>query len=254
MSNSKDYLPNGNYGTGVFRRRIRLTGTAGCVEAGLEDDFHAFTMTLHHDGSRVKSVSGEALRFPSHTCREAPGLLQSFAGRLLTADHTQFRDYEDPTRHCTHLHDLLWLAAAQALRPSSTRQYDVAVPDLQDGVTTAEVTFDDTVAHRWTTDLLTIRAPENLAGSPLQKGFSRWASGRFAGDLLAAAFVLQMGIFVARGRRHDVETWRRNFTGVAAGTPAVCHTFQPDVRLRYRPGLGLLRDFSAVPDRLLQFL
>jgi hypothetical protein len=254
MTENQDYPLNADYGSGMFRRRIRLVSTTATVDAYLEDDFHAFQLHLHHDGQVIQEVEAESIRIPAVACTEAPTILHGFVGRKLTADHGLFRSYDDPRLHCTHLHDLLWLACAHATRAIGMRQYDVTVPDLHRGRSEATVSIDGVAVHCWIVDMKSILAPSEHSGIPLQKGFSSWAAATFSGEALNAAFVLQMGIFVARARRLDVETARRAGNGGGPEIGAVCYTFQPQTRLRFVPTLGAVRDFSKVPERLLKFL
>ena len=48
-----DYPRNTNYGSGCYRRRIRLEHSDGCVIGALEDTNHGFTVTVHHDGEQI---------------------------------------------------------------------------------------------------------------------------------------------------------------------------------------------------------
>lgn len=245
---------NPEYGNGTFRRRILFSSVAGTVHAALEDDFHGFRLILSHNGSVVTGIQAETLRIPGSTCSEAPDLLQRFVGRELTGNRVQFRQYEDARMHCTHLHDLLWLASAHALRPLGPRQYDVILPDAVDSSCEAEVRIDGVTTHRWVIDMQSVIAPVEHAGLPLQQGFARWAADAFVGDALEAAVVLQMGIFVGRARRLDVEALRKNFPEGDMRQAAVCYSFQPEARLRYVPTLGAVREFSDQSERLLKFL
>ena len=72
------------YGEGVYRRRIRLTASPGAVKAELEDDFHHFATTLHHDGKYATQVVGEAIRYPWTTCPAATLRLEALAGLPLS--------------------------------------------------------------------------------------------------------------------------------------------------------------------------
>jgi hypothetical protein len=254
MINTSNIPLNPHYGGGAFRRRIRLESEPGIVRAALEDDYHGFRLNLHHNGRTITDVSAESLRIPGSTCLEAPALLEAFVGKDLTADRVRFRGYAVPLTHCTHLHDLLWLACAQALRPGQSREYDMVVPDLRDERSIAEIRLDGELLHSWTIDSQQMFEPAVHRGQPLQQGFARWVSQAFSGDALEATFVLQMAILVGRARRNDVEALRRDFPVSANLAPAVCHSFQPEVVVRYVPRLNGTRDFSNRPDDLLKFL
>jgi len=74
---------NPDYGRGVFRRRILLRSSAGCVNAALEDSAHGFRSVLKHDGVRVTDISGETIRAPYNICPTANQPLKKFIGRRL---------------------------------------------------------------------------------------------------------------------------------------------------------------------------
>lgn len=246
--------PNPRYGHGAYRRRIHLTGMAGKVEVALEDDYHAFRLTLRHDGDQIVAVEAESLRVPANTCTEAPALLTGFVGQALTADRERFRSYAEPRSHCTHLYDLLWLACAHALRPPGTRSYDVVVPDANGASGTASIARDGETVHDWTIDRASVLAPPQVAGLPLMRGFARAAASAFSSELFEAACVLQMGIFVARGRRIDVEALPRDLISPDQVASGACYSFGREVSLRYVRNASCARDFSDTPERLLQFL
>jgi hypothetical protein len=253
MNTTYNFPLNPQYGNGTFRRRVRLECMPGKVSAALEDDYHGFRLILNHDGKVITSVTAESLRIPGNTCLEAPALLAGFVGCALTADRFLFRAYAEPRSHCTHLHDLLWLACAQALRYGQSREYDVSVPDRINGRCVAEIRLDGALVHTWLIDAQQIHEPADHHGKPLHKGFARWVPEAFSGDALEAAFVLQMAIFVARARRNDVEAMQRDYPAAAFIREPVCHSFQPQTIIRYVPRLGQMRDFTNSPERLLKF-
>src|ERR1017187_6873007 len=49
------------YGSGVFRRRVRLVNQPGFVCAELEDEAHGFRLHVGHDGLKVIAIAVEAL-------------------------------------------------------------------------------------------------------------------------------------------------------------------------------------------------
>jgi len=49
----------------------------------VEDDPHAFAISLEHDGERVTAVAAEAHRYPLTTCIGATAALQSLVGAPL---------------------------------------------------------------------------------------------------------------------------------------------------------------------------
>ena len=49
----------------------RARSTPSTVWGGLEDDFHHFEVTLHHDGAHVTGIEMHAVRWPWATCPDA---------------------------------------------------------------------------------------------------------------------------------------------------------------------------------------
>jgi hypothetical protein len=102
---------------GSYRRRIRVAASApDTVEAGIEDDFHHFRLTLHHDGAHVREIETRAYRIPWSTCGDAGGALQLIEGMPLEQSCLAVGRWTDPHLQCTHMFDLAGLAAAHAYR------------------------------------------------------------------------------------------------------------------------------------------
>ncbi|MCM2459344.1 DUF2889 domain-containing protein [Pseudomonas sp. CG7] len=245
---------NSAYGQGAFRRRILLRREAQSVTAELEDDYHAFRLRLEHDGNRITGIHAQSLRIPTVACLEAPALLAGLVGQPLTGNRLAFRGGSSPRLHCTHLHDLLWLAMAQAFRESTCRLYDIQVPDLVNGRSRACVQLDGTELLTWETDMDRLLKPAEHADKPLRSGFSRWAAEHYRGDQLEAAYILQIAIMVAHARRFDVDAMRATRNQPGDELLGACHAFQPNVIKRAHPMMNTVRDFSERPDDLLRFL
>ncbi|HQR03785.1 MAG: DUF2889 domain-containing protein [Proteobacteria bacterium] len=248
---------NPRYGSGIFRRRIRVEHRDGRVVAGLEDPVHACLVSLTHDGHTITHIEAAWIRNPTRACVGATRQLPSLAGRLLTASRAEYREYDNPRQHCTHLHDLLGLAVAHALRKIPSRQFDVTVPDLKDGSTLAEVSVDGRQILAWHTDLRTVTGPGDLAGGPIFRGFNQWAAQHYSGDTLEAAHVLQMGIFVANSQLFDITAVRAKYPT----TPLVqkhmigaCYAYQPENVPAALPTQNTVRDFTHSADDMLAFL
>lgn len=243
-----------DYGRGTYRRRILLRRQGQTVTAELEDDYHAFRLRLAHDGHRITGIDAQSLRVPTTACIEAPALLAGLVGQPLTGNRLAFRDGSSPRLHCTHLHDLLWLAMAQAFRESDARLYDIQVPDLVEGRSRARVLLDGTELLAWETDMQRLLQPTEHAGKPLRSGFSRWATEAYQGDQLEAAYILQIALMVGYARRFDVDAMRANRTQPVNELLGACHAFQPNVIERALPMMGTVRDFSERADDLLRFI
>jgi hypothetical protein len=225
------------------------------VRGDLEDDFHRFGLTLHHDGSRVTAVEGDATRFPWTTCPTAVEPLQSVAGAPITSRLTDLGAHVAARSNCTHLFDLAGLAIAHAARAGAgagaVRQYDAAIPDRSGSLTTPELQRDGTVVLQWELDGTTIAGPAPYDGLALRAGFLAWAEANLDEEEAEAAIVLRRACDISFGRAMDLDVYdsAADLGEIMLGT---CHSFQPgtiEVGLRIK---GQTRDFSAGADLLLQ--
>lgn len=252
-----DELPqvelNPAYGNGCFRRRIRLLGSANGVSAEMEDDYHAFRLWIEHDGHRLTEVTAESLRVPTDACPEAPALLRAFIGIELDGNRQRFRGHAAPRLHCTHLHDLLWLAVSHASRGESTRQYDVEVSDAREGVSELRVDLNEQALLSWSCQDGVLITPLEHGGKSIREGFSRWAAQALSGDLLEAAYIVQICALIATARRFNVNQMRSMRREPVKALQGACHAFQPDVAARATPRIGNTRDFSQAREELLLF-
>lgn len=251
-----NYPPNPDYGTGIYRRRIRLEQGEGCVHGALEDTNHGFTATVYHDGERVTAVEANAMRVPYTSC---PGALEPIKGFVGVDIHTGLRElnfHMPPSSNCTHLLDLTVMTIRHAASPNPVRQWDIAITDMtaeSDSVCT--VLRDGEEIFRWRARDLQLTDPPELAGKPFYLGFGKWASKYFAAEELEAAFILQKGYFVSLARLFDMEQM--------AGEPALaskggmggaCYTYSsPAIEHGMRTSSSV-RDFSRCEEKLLKFL
>ena len=250
-----DHPRNPQYGSGLYRRRIRLTRQAHEVHGELEDDCHGFRVTLQHDGQVVTAVSGEALRVPLTSCPGAMTPLQGLVGIALDTPPLSISAQVKPRNNCTHWYDLSLLALAHAAQREPVRVYDVEVVDqpLDGSAARAEVFLNGESIHRWQLNGTTVVAPQAFAGKPVMKGFAAWATDAFDGAQREAAFVLSKGVFVAFSRIFDMSD--------IGGQPALDHTNMLGACYSYSPGVvdtafrqhDTVRDFSATPEQLLTF-
>lgn len=250
-----EHMVNPRYGTGLFRRRIRLTRSGQQVDAELEDDCHGFRVRLEHDGCRVTAVSGDALRVPLNTCAGALKPLQALIGIALDAQAADIVARVAPRSNCTHLYDLSLLALAHVSQAEPVRVYEIEVVDQEQdsGLARAEVFLNGESIHRWHLARMAIVEPEVHAGRPVLRGFSAWANVAFAGQELEAAMVLSRGVFVACSRMFDMSN--------IGGQPALNHTNMLGACYSYSQGVveyairnhDTVRDFSDTPEALLTF-
>ncbi|QDX81199.1 hypothetical protein B9N43_08080 [Denitratisoma sp. DHT3] len=245
--------PNPHYGSGVFRRRLRLDAGSDQVRVELEDCNHAFRLTLRHDGERVTAVEPEAVRHPFTTCPEALAVIGRVVGHRLTDGAQSLRQRLVPGDNCTHLFDMTVLALAHVDDAGLTRLYEIAVDDERDGVTAARIDCDGRTVHEWRVRAHVIEQPEALAGRPFMRGFFAWASQTFAGMALEAATALQRGYFVAQARR-SVSLPVEQHPATADGMPdGVCYSYNSGIVQRALRITGSVRDYSAGPEGLLDF-
>lgn len=245
---------NPRYGTGCYRRAIHLRAVRpGRVEAALEDDPHAFALSLEHDGRQVTGIDARAVRVPLTTCPGAAGPLRAVVGAPLGTAVHDLRRFADPRSNCTHLFDLAALAIAHAARGDSERRYELHVPDEIDGA--AELTLDCNGGRvlSWSVERGVIRAPERYAGQAVLGGFTRWAVANLDEQTIEYALIMQRGYFVGHSRRYDMEALG---AGCAADDPmpmGACYSYSPGtVERAYRiPGSRI--DFSDCPERLLRW-
>jgi len=249
-----DHSPNPNYGSGVFRRRIRLTNEAGTVRGELEDCNHGFRVVLKHDGVQVTAAAMQALRIPLNTCGEAARPLAMIVGCPLGVSWAEYSKRLPPPANCTHIHDLTWWALCHARRPDAIRQYDIAVTDETERPSECTVHRNGELVHHWQAAQARTVAPVEIADRPLFRGFSAWAAKIFEGEAYEAAVILQRGYFVAQARRH-VGTKAANYTAMErAVLHGACYSYSPGAVERAVSVKDSQRDFTDTPERLLKFL
>ncbi|MBP9712594.1 MAG: DUF2889 domain-containing protein [Sterolibacterium sp.] len=244
---------NPNYGTGVFRRRLHWRATAGGVFVAMEDSNHGFRLQLAHDGQHITQIIAEPLRFPFTTCPEAVANIQALVGLELTAIAAQRAALPQAT-NCTHLIDMVLLAAVHAPDVGMDRLYEIAVTDEREGITQARITCDGQQMHDWAIRAHVIETPHVLAGRPVMRGFYAWVMDEMEGLPREAAQVLQRGYFVAQSRRWNtrpIEEHPASTDGISVGACYSYNTGTVDRALRIN---GSVRDCTAGAENLLKFL
>jgi hypothetical protein len=242
-----------DYGSGRYRRRIRLEGSPGQVRAAIEDSYHGMRCTVYHDGRIITNIEADLPRIPLSTCGGAAEPIKTLIGLPLDMPLRDISRHGNPRRNCTHLFDLTLLAIAHARRGECVRQYDVIIEDETEQPAVATVWLNDQLLHQWQISRSVFVGPEPLAGRRVLKGFMAWAETYYSGDQLEAARVLQKGYFVARVRRYDIKS--------LAGLPGLHETDMLGSCYSYSPGVvenavrtGSERDFSETPELLLHFV
>jgi len=243
----------GRFPYGAYRRRIRVVNAGpGVVEAGIEDDFHYFLVTIRHDGAHVTDATARPLRQPWTTCGDAGAQLRELVGKDLSPRCLAVGERTNPRLQCTHQFDLAGLAVAHATRDIASRQYDVEVPygSQFGGEHHVRLWRDGEPLLTWTLDGHRCVAPEPYSTVTWKGGFLHWADRTLDVDTAEAAIVLRRSCDIGMGRGMDLEAFHRadELTAAQAG---ICYTFQPDTaRVSFRQ-LGTIRDFDGRTDELL---
>ncbi|MDE2043467.1 MAG: DUF2889 domain-containing protein, partial [Alphaproteobacteria bacterium] len=176
---------------------------------------HCMAVTLHHDGSTIIAIESLMDRAPWTTCPGARAVLgQTFIGVALR----EAVKAGDKVLNCTHLYDLVLLAAAHALDDAPTR-YDILANDPVDGAKRAEIRRDDVVILAFELEGDMITAPAELAGRTLFQ-LRDWVAAQPA-LVREAARMLQWGTIMSYGRTMTTQGLRD-----VVDKPAVCYTFQ----------------------------
>jgi hypothetical protein len=227
--------------SGAFHRAIQLTAGDGWASAEVEDDFHRFGVTVHHDGRQVTDVVGRAARYPWSGCPLAVEALAALRGLPVSPDPTAVYRFADARVQCTHLFEMTGLAVVQAARGPGTRRYDAAVTDPMDGLSVAELRRDGGRVLRWTLRGGTIETPSELAG--LKPGEIRSSALRkLAPEAAEARLVLRRAASAAAARAVDIDAYP---TAADIETPGACFVFRPGVAQQSARRYGSVRDFSA---------
>ncbi|MFK8019856.1 MAG: DUF2889 domain-containing protein [Pseudomonadales bacterium] len=248
---------NPSYGSGVFRRRIRLTADGMSVLGELEDSAHGFRCHLQHDGQHLTSIRGESLRTPYDICPGATEPIKQFVGQAINVSLQSLNTNINARSNCTHLYDLSALALQFCFVSHSEgrkeRIIDVEIPDETDKPTTARVTIDGVEILAWQLQQWQIVGPSEIAGKPFHKGFASWVNESLSGLEQTAAFAIQKGYLVAESRRYDMDA----LAGTAAELPesmnGICYTYSRENVGNARRLSGTMRDFSDSEEQLLTF-
>jgi hypothetical protein len=255
MPTAIDYPENPNYGQGRYRRRIRLSTVDNSVFGELEDSNHAFRCTIIHDGAYVIDIQSEVIRIPFDTCPGAVEPIRKLIGLPLCEDTQELIPHTDASANCTHLLDLALMSIRHASRKQGAWLYDICIEDQPDEqAACAEIFANGELIHSWQTLNWEVKEPAVLKGKVLYKGFSKWASEAFTGDIKEAAFALQKGYFVSSARRYNIDAQAGDsaleHSDIMLG---VCFSYSsPQIEVAKRTA-DSTRDFSDAPEQLLTF-
>ncbi len=250
--------PREGYGSGAFRRAIRMEADADGGRAELVDDFHHFAVRVEVREGEVVDIEGEDVRVPWTTCPGALEPLRAMIGAPLTRSLPALRAHTDARVQCTHLHDIACLAVAHVARVelglAPQRRYDVTLPDRQAGAARAVLERDGAERLVWELERSRISraTPDDFAGVPLSgRPFQERLAAIEDPDEAEAVWVLQRAIFIGTGRRHDFESMRvaTDFAEIVGGN---CHSFAPERAARAFKIPGTVRDFTDRPGDLIR--
>lgn len=235
---------------GIYRRRVLVRGKQSRVSADMEDDPHRFGVDVHHDGARVVSISGRALRVPWTTCPHATSELACLAHTPLLASPFDVLRQIDTRQQCTHMADMAALAIAAAARDIANRQFDVALrlAEGNDDKRYGHLSIDMGPKDEWLVDHGIVIKPVRYSGIDLTRSFKSF-SYPLADDGLLELFVMRRAHLVCGGRRFDLDAFL-----LPAAHPWLanaCFTFQSASAKGARRVIGSTRDFTRRDMELL---
>lgn len=227
-----------------FWRRIRLQPDAGVIRAGLEDDFHCFLLELRHSDGLITGLDVRAERIPWSTCDEAG----AFLAEQIIGQPLQAAAKLDPHEHCTHLFELIVLCAAHA-NDAQLVQFDLRVPDREQGRTCATLSENGEVVLRWEMNGTLIEGSAPWAGRDLRE-LSRWKTSLPAVEA-ERAMLLRRVVHISGGRNSkSLAVERASDRGPAR--MGACFTYQlPRAENAFRTP-DWVRDFSLAGTEPLQ--
>ena len=220
---------NPAYGSGMFRRRIRLTSGDGWVFGELEDSSHAFRVKIAFDSERIIDVDPETIRYPMTTCSSAGHPLKAMVGVPLGLSASELAKQLTPRLQCTHLFDLSVLAYQHIQRTVSERLYDIQIPDETEAKQPRplEVFQDGQRVLSWMVKDWQIFEPTALAGHTLRSGFSKWLEALYPDDEQQKewAWLAQKGYLVSQARIFDINQLGGTRKFVGDHMVGICHTY-----------------------------
>lgn len=233
-----------SYGSGAYRRRIRLINTGpGRTVGELEDDFHHFRIELIHDGATIIEANGSGLRGPWTSCFGADAPLHAIEGNPLSSRPSALGGYTPPTSNCTHLFDLTGLAVAHATRDIAARQYDLLVTDMVEGSNQLVLWRDGDLLLDWQLTKGEIVGPDEWVGAPLHRKFIPWAEANLDPETAEAAIALRRVVHISMGRMMDLD----EFESAASQGDQMhgkCHTYSAEVAITGLRNKASTRDFA----------
>lgn len=210
---SAEDLKNPDYGNGVYRRGVIVdVADAQRIYAALEDEAHAFELTLSLEGLTIKSIEAIWHRHPTTMCANANEALQDLVGKTISANPLGLSEQVAAVDNCTHFFDTAALTArlAYLYQTKATNvsryHYEVDISDPKDidgkSVQDIELNLNGEVLERWQLENEIIKSPSSHAGRHILKGLISWGMEQLDDEALMRTILVQKGYFVSIGRRY----------------------------------------------------
>jgi hypothetical protein len=241
---------------GQAHRLIDLRRTSSDVfTAWLIDDFHHFGVQITHDHKKIIDLSVRAQRFPYSSCAGAVNPAIEYIGALLPSRASEVGKWMSMRHQCTHIYDLLGLAAVHAAKAGPNCHYLTTIDDRSVvkvhrsgkrvlGTGRAVLSKNGAEVLTWIIDGNKVVSPHEWQSQSLGKGF-RDRTESMPIEIAEYANILRRAIMVAGGRSADRDAAllpRDN------KKPALCFTYQPPQRSTAEWIPSSLRDWSGSED------
>ena len=245
-------LPDRSFGR--YHRRVRIVGDTWTSSADVEDDEHRFGADINHDGQRVLSVAGRAIRTPWTACPLAALQLTELCDTpLLSSPYKVIRQVR-LAHQCTHMVDMAVLAVCAAALGIARREYDCVLTVEDKGGADWRIGTlrrDNEPRTHWVVKDGVVLEPASYAGCEMLRS-SRWVEERTSRiEEIESVFIMQRAMLVAGGKRvildeHETAANQVWMTGA-------CFAFQSSRIHEARRRFGNTRTFSH-PGELLSDL
>lgn len=260
MRSVPDEYKDTTYGNASFRRHIKITCAEGSVSGALEDDCHAFSVHLQHDGTAVTGVDAQWQRYPTTTCPGSIEVIPAMVGCPLVDDLLVVKRFTESLEQCTHMHDLTALMVMQAsiyargdCPADVLYESQVLDPDPVSGVQELTLFENGRQVLHWVMKDKALIEPASFRGVTPMKGFIAWAADRLQQPVLLHGFILQMAYFVSRSRPFNFD----KLIGVQAqlaGHPANACYASREERMSESFKVDHKRHFHDCPEQMLRFV
>lgn len=249
---------NPDYGKGCLRRHILLESHSdNRVTAALEDDCHAFSMALTHDGEKITDIEATWNRHTTTTCPGAVDQIKSLIGCPLSDHLLSHRHHTEATHNCTHLFDVAGVMITHAKRYVDTNRpqkllYAITVTDAVEGLNTLKLCENGQEIMKWEMKNLIIQSPAKYKNQHPLKGMTSWGVSNLEVRELEYAVMMQKALFVTVARLYNMN----DLEGVRAidslHPAGVCYAVQPE-RVDDCLRVPTKKDFSDTPEEVLKF-